>query len=92
MISYKLRREEKNCGFGRILPAFTPQSYTILYNPIQRKALLYNTTNIMKKNYIAPQTEAIELLASNVLMASPGGGFVSPHVGWGGDGYNGSGN
>ena len=46
----------------------------------------------MKKNYIAPQTEAIELLASNVLMASPGGGFVSPHVGWGGDGYNGSGN
>ena len=46
----------------------------------------------MKKVYIAPQTEAIELLASNVLMASPGGGFVSPHVGWGGEGYNGSGN
>ena len=39
---------------------------------------------------MAPQTEAIELLASNVLMAS--GGFVSPHVGWGGDGYNGTAN
>ena len=59
---------------------YTAQSATIQYN------------ELMKKNYIAPQTEAIELLASNVLMASPGGGFVSPHVGWGGDGYNGSGN
>lgn len=29
----------------------------------------------MKKNYIAPQTEAIELLGENVIMAvSPGGG------------------
>ena len=27
----------------------------------------------MKKNYIAPQTEAIEVFASQVLMASPGG-------------------
>jgi hypothetical protein len=27
----------------------------------------------MKKSYIAPQTEAIELLADTVLMASPGG-------------------
>ena len=27
----------------------------------------------MKKNYIAPQTEAIEIFASQVLMASPGG-------------------
>lgn len=27
----------------------------------------------MKKSYIAPQTEAMEILANNVLMASPGG-------------------
>ena len=27
----------------------------------------------MKKNYIAPHTEAIEVFASQVLMASPGG-------------------
>ena len=27
----------------------------------------------MKKVYIAPQTEAMEILANNVLMASPGG-------------------
>ena len=27
----------------------------------------------MKKVYLAPQTEAIELLADTVLMASPGG-------------------
>jgi hypothetical protein len=27
----------------------------------------------MKKNYIAPQTEAMELIASTILMASPGG-------------------
>ena len=26
----------------------------------------------MKKNYMAPQTEAIEVFASQVLMASPG--------------------
>ena len=28
----------------------------------------------MKKVYIAPQTEAMELIASTILMASPGGG------------------
>jgi hypothetical protein len=27
----------------------------------------------MKKSYIAPQTEAIEVIANTVLMASPGG-------------------
>ena len=32
----------------------------------------------MKKSYIAPQTEAIEIFANQVLMASPGGGkFIS---------------
>ena len=43
----------------------------------------------MKKNYIAPQTEAIELLGANAIMS--GSGFVSPHVGWGGSDYNGQG-
>ena len=44
----------------------------------------------MKKNYIAPQTEAIELLGTNAIMA--GSGFNNPNVGWGGDGgYNGPG-
>ena len=32
----------------------------------------------MKKVYIAPQTEAIEILADKVLMASPGGGKYIP--------------
>ena len=32
----------------------------------------------MKKNYIAPQTEAIEIFANQVLMASPGGGKFIP--------------
>ena len=31
----------------------------------------------MKKNYIAPQTEAMEIFANQVLMASPGGKFIS---------------
>ena len=30
----------------------------------------------MKKAYLAPQTEAIEILADKVLMASPGAGFI----------------
>ena len=31
----------------------------------------------MKKNYIAPQTEAIELIGTNAIMAaSGGGGFI----------------
>jgi hypothetical protein len=30
----------------------------------------------MKKNYIAPQTEAMEIFANQVLMASPGGKFI----------------
>ena len=33
----------------------------------------------MKKSYIAPQTEAIELLSENaIMMASPGGGQFIP--------------
>ena len=44
----------------------------------------------MKKNYIAPQTEAIKLLGENAIMAvSPGGGFTPPHVGVGSGSYNG---
>ena len=41
----------------------------------------------MKKNYIAPQTEAMELIASTILMASPGGtGTFNMMYGNGGDG------
>ena len=43
----------------------------------------------MKKNYIAPQTEAIELLGANAIMS--GSGFVSPNVKWGGSDYTGQG-
>ena len=32
----------------------------------------------MKKVYIAPQTEAMEIFANQVLMASPGGGKFIP--------------
>jgi hypothetical protein len=39
----------------------------------------------MKKIYIAPQTEAIQLLSENaIMMTSPGGGFIIP--GGSGDG------
>ena len=38
----------------------------------------------MKKVYIAPQTEAIEVIANSVLMASPGG-FTDPHLDYGGN-------
>jgi hypothetical protein len=37
----------------------------------------------MKKNYIAPQTEAIELLGANAIMA--GSGFIPLGGGVGGD-------
>jgi hypothetical protein len=41
----------------------------------------------MKKVYIAPQTEAIEVIANTVLMASPGGtGNFSMMYGNSGDG------
>ena len=41
----------------------------------------------MKKNYIAPQTEAIEIFASQVLMASPtGAGNFDMMYGNGGNG------
>ena len=43
----------------------------------------------MKKVYVAPQTEAIEILADKVLMASPGvAGYT---LQWGGEGYAGEG-
>ena len=46
----------------------------------------------MKKVYVAPQTEAIELLADTVLMASPGGGgYKNPNIGMGTGSFNGSG-
>lgn len=44
----------------------------------------------MKKSYIAPQTEAITVIANGVLMASPGG-YVNPHIGMGTGSYNGAG-
>jgi hypothetical protein len=45
----------------------------------------------MKKVYIAPQTEAIEILADKVLMASPGGGFTNPNIGMGSGSFDGEG-
>ena len=45
----------------------------------------------MKKAYVAPQTEAIEILADKVLMASPSPGYVAPHVGMGTGAFNGAG-
>lgn len=44
----------------------------------------------MKKVYVAPQTEAIELLADTVLMASPGGSGNTPDLRFG-NGFIGSG-
>ena len=41
----------------------------------------------MKKVYLAPQTEAIQFLGENAIMAvSPGGGFEQLHVGGEGSG------
>lgn len=46
----------------------------------------------MKKVYVAPQTEAIEILADKVLMASPGGGgYTNPNIEMGTGAYNGTG-
>ena len=45
----------------------------------------------MKKNYIAPQTEAIEVIANGVLMASLGGGYTDPNLGYGGESGSGFG-
>ncbi len=42
----------------------------------------------MKKAYIAPQTEAMELIASTVLMAGPGG-FKNPLNGFSNENPNG---
>ena len=47
----------------------SPRLYTLHYTLKQK-------TEFMKKSYIAPQTEAMEILANNVLMASPGGKFI----------------
>ena len=44
----------------------------------------------MKKNYIAPQTEAITVIANSVLMASPGG-YTNPNLGFGGESGSGFG-
>ena len=50
----------------------SPRLYTLHYT------LYTKTKELMKKSYIAPQTEAIQLLAENaIMMASPGGaGFI----------------
>ena len=42
----------------------------------------------MKKSYIAPQTEAIELLGANAIMA--GSGFIGTGLGYGDPGQGGS--
>ena len=42
----------------------------------------------MKKVYLAPQFEAIKILANSVLMASP---TPNLDLGWGGNGYIGPG-
>ena len=44
----------------------------------------------MKKSYIAPQTEAITVIANGVLMASPGG-YTNPNLGFGGESGSGFG-
>lgn len=44
----------------------------------------------MKKTYLAPRTEAMQLIASTVLMASPGGNGYTPNVAIG-NGFIGSG-
>jgi hypothetical protein len=44
----------------------------------------------MKKSYLAPRTEAMELIASTVLMAS-GGGFKNPNIDMGAGSYDGVG-
>ena len=44
----------------------------------------------MKKVYIAPQTEAIEVIANSVLMASPGG-YTDPNLGYAGKSNSGFG-
>ena len=41
----------------------------------------------MKKNYIAPQTEAIELIGTNAIMAASGGGGFIKVTGVATDGY-----
>ena len=54
---------------------YTAQSATIQYN------------ELMKKNYIAPQTEAIELIGTNAIMAASGGGGFIKVTGVATDGY-----
>ena len=47
-----------------------PRLYTIHFTLYTKKQIF----EFMKKSYIAPQTEAIELLGANAIMAaSPGG-------------------
>ena len=57
----------------------SPRLYTLHFTLTQ--------TNIMKKVYIAPQTEAIEILGTNAIMASSG--YLDPLGGVGGSGGSG---
>ena len=59
----------KNSGESRIFPAFTP--YTLHYT-------LKQSIERHEKVYIAPQTEAIELLGANAIMAASGS-FINVH-------------
>ncbi len=44
----------------------------------------------MKKVYLVPQTEAIQVIANGVLMVSPGAGMIPPFGGTGNSGEGGS--
>ena len=57
--------------------AFTP--YTLHYT-LKNKVLKF-----MKKNYITPQTEAIELLGANAIMAGSGANFIPTGANVGGE-------
>lgn len=65
----RYKAEGKNSGVSRILPATFRTFKTI--------RTFKTLFEVMKKVYIAPQTEATELIANTVLMASAGGGFIS---------------
>ena len=51
------------------------------------KAVKKQSFEHMKKNYIAPQTEAIELIGTNAIMAASGGGGFIKVTGVATDGY-----
>ena len=84
-ITYKDKNSKaigENSGISRILPATFRTFKTI--------RTFKTLFEVMKKVYIAPQTEATELIATTVLMASAGGGLIPPFGGTGTSGEGGS--